>query len=226
MIAAIRRRERNGAIDLPKKRGLKTGDRVRIVSACSRVAPDFVPECRASTRCASAHARGAASGAAGRRHGFANVMYDIDKVLQTPEQCRVVMERALAQGKRDLYTAAFRRFCKLSGVAHEDPSDPRVRATFEAIAAYEQTLHEKHGKRVKASRTRQKIAKKGVYQSLLEWAKLHGNRPGFRSLIDANLPEFTFEAVVVRFANRFPPDVVKSCRETLKDAGAPSEGFV
>jgi transcription antitermination factor NusG len=32
VIAAIRRRERNGAIDLPKKRGLKTGDRVRIVS--------------------------------------------------------------------------------------------------------------------------------------------------------------------------------------------------
>jgi hypothetical protein len=39
VIAAIRRRERNGAIDLPKKRGLKTGDRVRIVPACSRVAP-------------------------------------------------------------------------------------------------------------------------------------------------------------------------------------------
>jgi transcription antitermination factor NusG len=32
VIAAIRRRERNGAIDLPKKRGLKTGDRVRVVS--------------------------------------------------------------------------------------------------------------------------------------------------------------------------------------------------
>jgi hypothetical protein len=32
VIAAIRRRERNGAIDLPRSRGLKTGDRVRIVS--------------------------------------------------------------------------------------------------------------------------------------------------------------------------------------------------
>lgn len=32
VIDAIRKRERNGAIDPPKKRGLKTGDRVQIVS--------------------------------------------------------------------------------------------------------------------------------------------------------------------------------------------------
>jgi hypothetical protein len=149
--------------------------------------------------------------------------YDIEKALQTPEECRIVMERALAQGKHDLYAAVFRRFCKLSGAAHDDPSDPLVRAAFEAIAAYEQTLKEKHGKKVPASRTRQKIERKGVYQSLLEWSKLHGNRPGFRSLIEAGLPEFTFEAVVVRFADRFPADVVASCRETLRTAGAPRE---
>ena len=151
-----------------------------------------------------------------------NAPYDIEKALQTTEQCRVVMERALAQGKHDLYAAAFRRFCKLSGVNHDDPSEPLVRAAFEAIATYEQTLQEKHGKNIKASRTRQKIAKKGVYQSLLEWSKLHGNRPGFHSLIEAGLLELTFEAVVVRFADRFPPDAVASCRETLRKAGAPS----
>jgi hypothetical protein len=55
---------------------------------------------------------------------MANVGYDIDKALKTPEQCRVVMERALAQGNRDLYAAVFRRFCKLSGAGHDDPSDP------------------------------------------------------------------------------------------------------
>src|SRR5262249_11737179 len=87
-------------------------------------------------------------------------------------------------------------------------SDPLVRATFEAIAAYEQTLQEKHEKRSGLRGPAKKIAKKGVYQSLLEWSKLHGNRPGFHSLIEAGLPEFTFEAVVVRFADRFPPDAV------------------
>jgi hypothetical protein len=150
-----------------------------------------------------------------------NAMYDLEKGLQTPEQCQTVMKRALARGNHDLYAAAFRRFCKLSGAAHDDPSDPLVRAVYEAIAAYEQTLEEKHDKKVRATRTRQKIAKKGVYQSLLEWSRLRGNRPGFHSLIQAGLPEFTFEAVVVRFADRFPPDVVASCRETLRKAASP-----
>jgi hypothetical protein len=148
-------------------------------------------------------------------------MYDIEKALKTPEQCRTVMERALAQGKHDLYSAAFRQFCKLSGVIHDDPTDPLIRAAFEAVAAYEQTLKEKHGKKVTASRTRQKIAKKGVYQSLIEWSKLRGNRQGFHSLVEAGLPEFTFEAVVVRYSDRFAPEVVASCRETLKEAGVP-----
>ena len=104
-----------------------------------------------------------------------NVAYDVEKSLRTPEECQVVMERALARGEHNLYAAAFRRFCQLSGAAHDDPSDPLIRAAFEAIAAYEQTLLEKHGKKVRASRTRQKIAKKGVYQSLIEWSRLVPN---------------------------------------------------
>jgi hypothetical protein len=148
-------------------------------------------------------------------------MYDVEKTLKTPEQCRTVMERALAQGKQDLYAAVFRQLCRLSGATHDDPSDPLIRAAFEAVAAYEQTLKEKHGKKVLASRTRQKITKKGVYQSLVEWSKLHGDRPGFHALIEAGLPEFTFEAVIVRFSDRFTPEVVASCRETLKKAGVP-----
>jgi hypothetical protein len=146
-------------------------------------------------------------------------MYDIEKTLKTPEECRTVMERALAQGKQELYAAAFRQLCRLSGSTYDDPSDPLIGAAFEAVAAYEQTLKEKHGKRVPASRTRQKIANKGVYQSLVEWSKLRGNRPGFHALIEAGLPEFTFEAVIVRFSDRFTPEVVASCRETLKKAG-------
>ena len=145
-------------------------------------------------------------------------MYDIEKALKTPKQCRTVMEHALARGEKDLYAAAFRQFCKLSGADHDDPSDPLNRATFEAVAAYEQTLKEKHGKNQPASRTRQKLTKKGAHQSLVDWSKLHGNRSGFHALIEAGLPEFTFEAVVVRFADQFTPDVVASCRETLRKA--------
>jgi hypothetical protein len=113
-------------------------------------------------------------------------MYNIEKALKTPAQCRTV-KRALAQGKRDLHAAAFRRLCKLSAASHDDPSDPLVGAAFEAVAAYEETLREKHGKNVPASRTRQKLRNKRVYQSLVEWSRLHGNRSGFHDLIEAGL---------------------------------------
>ncbi len=95
-----------------------------------------------------------------------------------------------------------------------------VRAVWEAVAAYEQTLYQKHGRNQAAGRARQKTNRKGVYQALVEWGKLHGNRPGFKSLIEAGLPEFTFEAVIVRFSERFPADVVEACRHTLAKVGA------
>lgn len=145
--------------------------------------------------------------------------YDLERVLQAPEDCRRVMERALSKGDVELYQGAFRRLCSLTGAAHDDPADPLVRAAWEAVAAYEQILYQKHGRSQPASRTRQKIKTKGVYQALLEWGKLRGDRPGFKALIDAGLPEFTFEAVILRFAHRFPTDVVESCRLTLAEAG-------
>jgi len=61
-------------------------------------------------------------------------MYDIEKTLKTPEQCRTVMERALAQGRQDLYAVEFRHFCRLSGTPYDGPL---IRAAFEAVAAYE-----------------------------------------------------------------------------------------
>src|SRR2546430_6740798 len=42
---------------------------------------------------------------------------------------------------------------------------------YETLAAYEQLLTEKNNKTTLAHRTRQKIANKGVLQSLIEWTR-------------------------------------------------------
>jgi hypothetical protein len=86
-------------------------------------------------------------------------MYDIEKALKTPEQCRTVMERALAHGKKDIYAAAFRQFCKLSPAVHDDPADPLIRAAFEAVADTNRHL-KRNWEKTACVRTRQKIAKK------------------------------------------------------------------
>jgi hypothetical protein len=97
----------------------------------------------------------------------------------------------------------------------DDPTDPLVRDFFETLAAYEQLLTEKNGSTTVASRTRQKITNKGVYRSLLEWTQGRTETNGFTLLVEAGLPEFTGEYLVVKYRNRFPSDVVAAAVERL-----------
>lgn len=135
--------------------------------------------------------------------------------LKTPADCRTVMARAKQQGRDDVYRAVFDRYCELVGHAAEDPSDPLVRGFFETLAAYEQLLTERNGKTTIASRTRQKIENKGVYQSLIEWTRGTKETDGFELLVEKGLPNYTGEYLVARYASRFPEDVVARAHERL-----------
>ena len=79
-----------------------------------------------------------------------------------------------------------------------------MRDFYETLAAYEQLLTERNGKNTIASRTRQKIKNKGVYQSLIEWTRGKIETNGFVLLIDAGLPEYTGEYLVTRYADHVP----------------------
>jgi hypothetical protein len=141
-------------------------------------------------------------------------MYDV-KNLKSVAQCRIVMQRAKEQGQTDFYNAAFRRMCAIMGSENDDPNDSLVRDFFETLAAYEQLLTEKNERNTIASRTRQKIANKGVHQSLIEWTRASTETEGFKLLVEAGMPEYTAEYLVVRYAARFPPDVVALAEERL-----------
>jgi|SRR4051794_38564483 len=119
-------------------------------------------------------------------------MYDVAK-LKTAAECRTVLERAKARNLPEVYNAVFRRLCALVGSEHDDPDDPLVRDFYETLGAYEQLLTEKNGSNTLASRTRQKIANKGVHQSLIEWTCGKVETNGFKLLVEAGLPEYTGE---------------------------------
>ena len=144
--------------------------------------------------------------------------YDV-AVLSTPAACRTVMARAKAQGLDDVYRAVFQRYCELVGHAAEDPADPLVRGFFETLAAYEQLLTERNGKTTIASRTRQKIANKGVHQSLIEWTKAAAETEGFDLLVKKGLPQYTGEYLVAQYAGRFPADIVALAHDRLRKHG-------
>jgi hypothetical protein len=141
-------------------------------------------------------------------------MYDASK-LKTVAECRIVLDRARAQKRNDVYAAVFRRMCQPVGSENDDPDDPLVRDFYETLAAYEQLLTEKNGRNTIATRTRQKLENKGVHLSLVEWTGGKIETNGFTLLIDAGMPEYTGEYLVTRYAARFPPDVVQLARERL-----------
>ena len=145
-------------------------------------------------------------------------MYDVS-VLKTQEECRTVMERAKERGDDDFYAKVFRRCCEIAGAEHDDPDDPLVREFWGTLAAYEQILTEKNGYRTLASYTRRKIRNKGVYQSLVEWTRAKIEKNGFTLLVEKGLPEYTGEYLVVKYGDRFPPDVVELGRKRLEEHG-------
>ena len=142
-------------------------------------------------------------------------MYDVSK-LQTPDDCRIVMQRAREKDLDDFYRLVFARYCELVGKENEDPSDLLIADFFETLGAYEQLLTEKNGKKTLASRTRQKIANKGVHQSLIEWTRGKVETNGFTLLVQKGLPEYTGEYLVAKYAERFPKDVVELAHKRLQ----------
>lgn len=96
-------------------------------------------------------------------------------------------------------------------------SDPIEQRLWQAVAAYEQTLREKHGRKQTAAYTRRKIAAKGAVQTLTDWALDKNATPGFEALVKSGSAEFTGEYVVVEFADRFPPEAVAAAKKKLID---------
>ena len=141
-------------------------------------------------------------------------MYDVSK-LKTIDECRTVMDRAKKLGKTDIYKIVFQRLCQLHGTLNEDPDDTLIKEFWETLGAYEQLLSEKNGRKTSASRTRQKIKNKGVIQSLIDWTKSKSETPGFIQLINEGMPQYTGEYIVVKYASRFPLDVVQSAKALL-----------
>ncbi len=152
--------------------------------------------------------------------------YDVEKLL-TVEDCERVLDRAKAKGDKEFYAEVIERKLALAGLAFanwrhpaDDPADPLIRAFYEMLGFREELLREKHhGKNQPATRTRKMVRDKGVMYCFNHWAGF-GNRTseGFEDFKAANMIGRTAEAIIVRFANRFPHKVVEQARERLADA--------
>lgn len=126
-----------------------------------------------------------------------------------------------AKGRIDLRDLALSRSWRLAGAIE---TSELARDFFAMLAAYEHYLFQKHGKRVQAAYIRRALKEKGIKATLEDWALNPKETPGFLSLLQAKLPEFTGECVVIRHAEAFPEHVVAAAKARLDKFGVTDYG--
>jgi hypothetical protein len=143
-------------------------------------------------------------------------MIDFASRCEDPEQLRSIIHNARARGATALADTAFRRL--ISILPQERPGT--VEHDFwQTIFAFEHALTEERGRTTRLARTRQKVARVGVLQTLEDWAVSNKETDGFKMLLDRGMPELTGEAIVLRHSNRFSAPVVSAARSRLEKAG-------
>ena len=127
---------------------------------------------------------------------------------------RSLMANAERLGENELFLKCKQRIFELAGGDGKSEIEKRL---FQALAAYEEILLEKHGKAVKANYTKRKIKEKGVIKTLTDWALDTKVTPGFEALVSQGLEDFTGEKIVIDFADEFPPEVVEAAKKKFEN---------
>lgn len=119
--------------------------------------------------------------------------------MDQPSKVLALLANAERLGEADLAIRCRKRLFWLAGRDHEDPLEQRF---WEMIAAYEDLLTKKNGRKTLANRTRKKVAAKGVVETIRSW--VHGRETtGFEVLIEAGFPELTGEYIILELPDRF-----------------------
>ena len=135
---------------------------------------------------------------------------------ENPAELESLIKNATRLGNAAVAEAAFRK--RISLVPAERPGS--VEHDFwQMVQAFEFTLSEERGKNTRLFRTRQKVAKAGVVQTLRDWAVGSQETAGFKMLLERGMPEFTGEAITLRHPEHFEPPVLEAAQQQLTAAG-------
>lgn len=131
--------------------------------------------------------------------------------LKTPQVCD-----ELAEFFSELARHVRRRSIELRARSHNFNREVEIELV-EAIYAYEELLTQRNGRRTRANRTWQMVARYGIIKA----AERAVNRPtdalGYRLLVEMGLVDLTFEAVILRYPEAFDANVVELCRRRLAE---------
>jgi hypothetical protein len=90
------------------------------------------------------------------------------------------------------------------------------REALEAVYAYERTLYEKHGRRVRASRTWKMIEEHGIIHAIERLVTCRKETMGYMAVVEMGMRDMTFEAVVLRHPEVFSVEAAQASTERLE----------
>ncbi len=136
--------------------------------------------------------------------------------IDSPEKCEIFAKNAIQNGRHDLANEALLRATELKAEAYGATS-PAEKEALQAIYAYEETLRLKNGKRTRANRTWQMIARHGIIESVNRAVCRPTETQGYKALLAMGLGDFAFEAVILRYPKVFSKEAVQVSRERLAE---------
>ena len=132
-----------------------------------------------------------------------------------PKALRKIAENARQAGREDVRESALR---KLYAVSPEAEIGTLEHDVWQSIYALEGALTEERGKTTRLARTRQKIARDGERDTVVDLIKKSASE-GYRMLVDRGWPELTFEAVALRHPQRFESGTLSAAKVRLWNSG-------
>ncbi|WP_417481657.1 hypothetical protein [Maricaulis sp.] len=146
----------------------------------------------------------------------------IEKIFECRDVAKLRAWRSNAQrlGAADVEAAAFAQLILVMPEAEPGTLD---HALWRTVYAFEEVLREERGKTILLSRTRQKIKRAGAKQTLIDWALSDAETDGFAMLRTRSMLYLAGEAIVLRFADQFEPEIVAAARGRFELNGLSAE---
>jgi len=141
--------------------------------------------------------------------------------LKTSTDARRFAENARVRGHFDLASEALQRASDLRAI-EDGYITPAQQAIAAALYAYEEQQAQTKGQSFRAIRTRQMIAKRGAIETAIHLVMNPRPSSGFAVLDEAGLQALTFEAIIDRFQDEFPPHAVAAARARLTGKTQPT----
>jgi hypothetical protein len=137
------------------------------------------------------------------------------KKLRTPQECESFAKNAAARNRPDLAQEAQLRAIQLRAAQYGATSQAEPEA-LEAVYAYEEVLSKKNGRRTRASRTWQMIERHGIIGAIERAVDRAQDPQGYLALVEMNLRELAFEAVVLRHLALFSAAAIEKSKQRLQ----------